>query len=68
MTDTVKPKSFFKAWISEPLPWVGVVFIAGKVIGNISWPWLWVLAPFWVPFVLAIVLVVILAIAKACAK
>jgi uncharacterized protein (DUF983 family) len=29
---------------------VGVVFVALKLTGEISWPWLWVLVPFWGTF------------------
>lgn len=27
---------------------LGVVFVTLKLIGVIDWPWLWVLAPFWI--------------------
>lgn len=37
---------------------LGVLFVGLKLTGYISWPWLWVLSPFWLP--LAIVLAVIL--------
>lgn len=33
---------------------LGVVFVTLKLVGTINWPWLWVLAPFWLP--LAVVL------------
>ncbi len=33
-----------------------IVFVVLKLTGNIDWPWLWVLAPFWVPFVLVALL------------
>lgn len=33
---------------------LGVLFVGLKLTGYIQWPWLWVLAPFWIP--LAIVL------------
>jgi len=29
-----------------------IVFIVLKLIGVISWPWVWVLAPIWIPIVL----------------
>jgi hypothetical protein len=29
---------------------LGVLFVGLKLTGHISWPWIWVLAPFWVPF------------------
>lgn len=29
---------------------VGIVFITLKMVDKIDWPWVWVLAPFWIPF------------------
>lgn len=31
---------------------LAIVFITLKLTGNISWPWLWVLAPIWAPLLL----------------
>ena len=31
---------------------VTLIFIALRVVGAISWAWLWVLCPLWLPFVL----------------
>ena len=31
---------------------LGVVFIALRLCGVIEWPWVWVLAPIWVPICL----------------
>jgi hypothetical protein len=31
-----------------------VVFIALKLTGNITWPWIWVLSPLWISFLLGI--------------
>lgn len=28
---------------------LGILFIALKLTGVISWSWVWVLAPFWIP-------------------
>lgn len=40
---------------------LGIVFIILKLTGNITWPWVWVLAPFWIPLaVLACILVFVL--------
>ena len=44
---------------------LGVLFIALKLTGYIAWPWLWVLAPFWIPMGLGIVLVAVVGIAAA---
>lgn len=42
---------------------LGVLFIAFKLAGVIAWPWVWVLAPFWIPLaVVAVVLVVVVII------
>ena len=35
-----------------------IAFIILKLIGVISWSWLWVLAPIWMPFVIKLVLIV----------
>lgn len=35
-----------------------IVFIVLKLIGKITWSWVWVLAPMWVPFVLAILFII----------
>jgi hypothetical protein len=33
-----------------------VVFIALKLTGNITWPWVWVLSPLWISFLLGVVI------------
>lgn len=44
---------------------LGIVFIVLKLVGVISWPWIWVLAPLWIPFALVLVfgLVAIIVVA-----
>lgn len=42
-----------------------VVFIALKLGGIISWSWLWILSPLWIPWAVAIGLVTILALCAA---
>lgn len=37
-----------------------IVFIVLKLVGKISWSWLWVLSPLWLP--VAIVLLILLCI------
>lgn len=51
---------------------LGVALVILKLIGIITWPWLWVLAPFWVPFAIvaalipvALVVAVIAAVVKS---
>lgn len=36
---------------------LGLLFIGLKLTGHINWPWVWVLAPFWIPFSAALLLV-----------
>jgi hypothetical protein len=33
---------------------LGVAFVVLKLTGHIAWPWLWVLAPFWIPLALVL--------------
>ena len=33
-----------------------IVFIAAKLVGAITWSWLWVLAPLWIPWALVILI------------
>lgn len=41
---------------------LGIAFIVLKLVGVISWPWIWVLSPLWIPAVIifAIMIVAIL--------
>ena len=41
---------------------LGIVFIILKLTGVISWSWLWVLAPFWIPLALVVFILIIVAI------
>lgn len=48
--------------VAHQTDWVallGVAFIVLKLCGVISWPWLWVLAPFWVGLALLLGILVI---------
>lgn len=38
---------------------LALVFIVLKLIGVITWSWLWVLAPIWIPAVILILLIVV---------
>lgn len=38
---------------------LGLIFITLKLTGHITWSWLWVLSPFWIPMVIAVVFVAI---------
>lgn len=44
---------------------LGVVFIALRLCGVIEWPWVWVLAPIWVPICLWLLAVLIAFIVAA---
>ena len=41
---------------------LGVLFIAFKLAGVIAWPWVWVLAPFWIPLAMVAVFLVVVVI------
>lgn len=50
---------------------LAIVFITLKLLGLIAWPWVWVLAPLWVPLAAAVLIVfvaLIVAIVKGCLK
>jgi hypothetical protein len=36
---------------------LGLIFITLKLTGHITWSWLWVLAPFWIPLTFALVII-----------
>ena len=38
---------------------LGLVFIVLKLLDIITWSWLWVLSPFWIPFIIGIILVIL---------
>lgn len=40
-----------------------VIFLVLKLVGVISWPWLWVTAPLWIPLGLFLVLAAIVGAA-----
>lgn len=37
-----------------------LIFITLKLVGSITWPWLWVLAPLWIGYAVAIAVFVII--------
>ncbi len=41
-----------------------IVFIVLKLIGVITWSWVWVLSPLWISWLVAILLIIILLIIK----
>ena len=38
---------------------LGVLFVGLKLTGYITWSWLWVLSPFWIPAILYIITILI---------
>ena len=47
---------------------MGVMFIGLRIAGVISWPWVWVLAPFWIPLALGVIFLLILFVIAAIAE
>ena len=41
---------------------LGILFIALKLCNVITWSWVWVLAPIWVPIVLSILIIIFAAL------
>ncbi len=41
---------------------LGIAFIVLKLCNVITWSWIWVLAPFWIPIILGILFVIIFVI------
>ena len=41
---------------------LAIVFIVLKLVGVISWSWVWVLAPLWIPISIAVVFFIIAGI------
>lgn len=44
---------------------LGLIFITLKLTGHITWSWLWVLAPFWIPLTIVLLLFLIVFIFTA---
>lgn len=42
-----------------------IVFITLKLLGKITWSWVWVLAPLWLPTILFIIIFTIILIIKS---
>ena len=43
---------------------IAVAFIVLKLCKVIDWPWIWVLAPIWIPLTLTFILFIVLLIVK----
>lgn len=47
---------------------LGVTFIVLKLCKIITWSWLWVTAPLWIPIVLSVIAILIFVIAMLASK
>lgn len=41
---------------------LGVLFVGLKLTGFINWPWVWVLAPFWIPVAILLAIFLVAAV------
>jgi len=41
-----------------------VAFIVLKLCGVIAWPWIWVLAPLWIPLAIAVICLIVAVILR----
>lgn len=41
---------------------LAILFIALKLLGKITWSWLWVLSPIWIPAAIALIICIIILI------
>lgn len=41
-----------------------LIFITLKLLGKITWSWLWVLSPLWIPFVILFLLAIVVGVLK----
>ena len=47
---------------------LAILFITLKLTGVITWSWLWVLAPIWIPFIIVVFILIIAGIVIALNK
>lgn len=47
---------------------LGVAFVILRLCHVIAWPWLWVLAPFWIPFAIAVPVISVMILVAVAAK
>lgn len=47
---------------------LGVLFVGLKLTGYINWPWIWVLAPFWIPLAIVLGLLLLAGLATVLAE
>lgn len=44
---------------------LGLLFLTLKLCGQIHWPWLWVLSPFWIPWALLLIVLALIGLLAA---
>jgi hypothetical protein len=50
-----------------PLTLLGAILTCAKIMGAISWPWIWVLSPFWIQVAFPLALFAVIgAVAAIC--
>lgn len=45
-----------------------IVFITLKLLGKITWSWVWVLSPIWISIIIYVVIIIIALIAAAISR
>jgi hypothetical protein len=43
---------------------LGLAFIILKLVGVITWSWVWVLAPIWIPIALVLFIILLICVGK----
>ena len=44
---------------------LAIIFIVLKLLGKITWSWLWVLSPIWISWIIILIVVIALAISSS---
>ena len=52
-------KGYTISLISWPATLIFIVFFCAKVTNLITWSWIWIFAPLWIPIVIALVLFIL---------
>jgi len=47
---------------------LAIAFIVLKLCKVITWSWLWVLAPLWIPFAVAIIVFILIVLGMVCMR
>lgn len=45
-----------------------IVFITLKLLGKITWSWVWVLSPIWIPIIICVAIIIIVFIADVISR